>query len=158
DATFPGSERPIALDLQARLRHVWAIGPTGSGKSHEMLNMFCQDLDAGNGIVLIDPKGDLVSDALAHIGEHRRNDGVLLDLADSERPVGLNPLLSAEGTHNEVVVENLVGLLKSLYRSSWGPRTDDILRAALLTLASSGTATLCEVPVLLTDATYRRRL
>jgi len=49
-------------------------------------------------------------------------------------------------------------LFKSLYRTSWGPRTDDIFRAALLTLAQTKDATLCELPVLLTDATYRRRI
>ena len=59
---------------------------------------------------------------------------------------------------HKVVVENLVGLFKSLYSHSWGPRLDDILRAALLTLAGSEGATLCEVPLILTDQTYRRRL
>ena len=56
------------------------------------------------------------------------------------------------------MVENLVGLFKSLYRHSWGPRLDDILRAALLTLAGSEGATLCEVALILTDPHYRRRL
>ena len=62
---------------------------------------------------------------------------MVLDPADTSRPVGLNPLRSATGASAEVVVENLVGLFKSLYRHSWGPRLDDILRAALLTLAGS---------------------
>ena len=88
----------------------------------------------------------------------RRDDVIVLDPADQERAVGLNPLRSAEGSRSEVAVENLVGLLKSLYRSSWGPRTDDIFRAALLTLAGTGGATLCEVPTLLTDPAYRRRV
>ncbi|MGH9917352.1 MAG: type IV secretory system conjugative DNA transfer family protein, partial [Nitrososphaerales archaeon] len=76
----------------------------------------------------------------------------------TERPIGLNPLRAISNNHTEVVVENLVGLFKSLYRNSWGPRLDDILRAALLTLAGSGNATLTEVPLILTDPNYRRRL
>jgi hypothetical protein len=52
----------------------------------------------------------------------------------------------------------MVGLFKSLYRHSWGPRLDDILRAALLTLAGAKGATLCEVSLILTDPNYRRRL
>ena len=97
------------------------------------------------GLVLLDPKGDLVQAVLERVPEHRRRDVIVLDPADTARPVGLNPLRSATGASGEVVVENLVGLFKSLYRHSWGPRLDDILRAALLTLAGSEGSTLCEV-------------
>lgn len=157
-STFPGDARPLALDEQGRLRHVHVLGPTGTGKSTLLLNLVTQDLEAGYGVVLLDPKGDLAADVLARIPDRRRRDVIVLDPSDEERPVGLNPLRAANGASAEVVVENLVGLFKSLYRSSWGPRTDDVLRAALMTLAASGDATLCEVPLLLTDATYRRRL
>lgn len=95
---------------------------------------------------------------IERIPDHRLGDVVVLDPADSERPVGLNPLQSIDRDHQEVVTENLVGLFKSLYRNSWGPRLDDILRAALLTLAGVKGSTLCEVPLILTDQNYRSRL
>jgi hypothetical protein len=158
DSNFPGDARPLALDEQGRLRHVHVVGPTGTGKSTLLVNMAVQDIEAGLGVVLLDPKGDLAADVLDRIPAPRKRDVIVLDPADEERPVGLNPLRAADGASAEVVVENLVGLFKSLYRSSWGPRTDDVLRAALMTLAASGDATLCEVPLLLTDPTYRRRL
>jgi hypothetical protein len=158
DSLFPGDVRPLALDEQARLRHLHVLGPTGTGKSTLLVNMAVQDMTAGRGLVLLDPKGDLVEAVLERVPDHRRNDVVVLDPADSERPIGLNPLRAIDNNHTEVVVENLVGLFKSLYRDSWGPRLDDILRAALLTLAGSGQATLTEVPLILTDPTYRRRL
>lgn len=157
DSTFPGHHRPLALDVQARLRHLHVLGPTGTGKSTLLVNLCAQDLRDGHGVVLLDPKGDLVADVLERIPAHRRGDVVVLDPADTAMPVGLNPLRAATGTSAEVVVENLVGLFKSLYRASWGPRTDDIFRAALLTLAETEGATLCEVPLLLTDPSYRRR-
>ena len=158
DSTFPGQQRPLAIDLQGRLRHVHVLGPTGTGKSTILLRMAIQDLEAGYGLALLDFKGDLITDLLARIPKKRRGDVIVLDPADDDRPVGLNPLRAASSTSGEVVVENLVGLFKSLYRSSWGPRTDDILRAALLTLATAPDTTLCEVPLLLTDEGYRRRL
>jgi Helicase HerA, central domain len=157
-STWPGSARPIALDLEARLRHVHVVGPTGTGKSTLLANMIASDLDHGFGLVVVDPKGDLIADVLERMPTSRLDDVVVLDPADTGRPVGLNPLRAAAGASSEVVVENLVGLFKSLYRSSWGPRTDDIFRAALSTLASTSNATLCEVPLLLTDASYRRRI
>ncbi len=158
DSTYPGDNRPMALDLDGRLRHVHLLGPTGVGKSTLLVQMAISDLDAGRGVVLLDPKGDLVQAVLERVPERRRRDIVVLDPADTSRPVGLNPLSSATGSSAEVVVENLVGLFKSLYRNSWGPRLDDILRAALLTLAGSEGTTLCEVPLILTDPNYRRRL
>ena len=158
DSDYPGYDRSIALDVAARLRHVHVLGPTGVGKSTLLVNMVVSDLAAGRGVVLIDPKGDLVTDVLERVPDSRRGDVVVLDPADTAMPVGLNPLHAADSVHAEVVVENLVGLFKSLYRSSWGPRTDDIFRAALLTLAGAADATLCEVPLLLTDPHFRRRI
>jgi energy-coupling factor transporter ATP-binding protein EcfA2 len=158
DSTYPGEHRPMALDVDGRLRHVHLLGPTGVGKSTLLVQMLTSDLDAGRGVVLLDPKGDLVQAVLERVPEWRRRDVVVLDPADTSRPVGLNPLRSATGASAEVVVENLVGLFKSLYRHSWGPRLDDILRAALLTLAGAEGTTLCEVPLILTDPNYRRRL
>ncbi len=158
DSTYPGDHRPMALDVNARLRHVHLLGPTGVGKSTLLVQMVVSDLEAGRGVVLLDPKGDLVQAVLERVPEQRRRDIVILDPADTSRPVGLNPLRSATGASAEVVVENLTGLFRSLYRHSWGPRLDDILRAALLTLAGSEGTTLCEVPLILTDPNYRRRL
>jgi hypothetical protein len=40
----------------------------------------------------------------------------------------------------------------------WGPRTDDLARHAVLTLAHQPGATLADLPVLLADAGYRRRV
>jgi hypothetical protein len=158
DSNFPSSQRPLALDLQARLRHVHLLGPTGYGKSTLMVQMIVQDLEAGFGCVVLDPKGDLIQSVLERIPTHRLDDVIVLDPADSDQPVGINPLQSTDRDHQEVVVENLVGLFKSLYKSSWGPRLDDILRAALLTVSGAKDGTLCEVPLILTDPTYRRRL
>jgi hypothetical protein len=159
DSLFPGPSQPLALDVDARMRHVHVIGPTGVGKSVLLANIAVQDLRAGYGVVLLDPKGDLVQDVLERVPLNRRGDVVVLDPADpSERAVGLNPLHVGDGVSAETVVENLVGLMKQLYSASWGPRTDDILRASLMALVMSGQGTLCEVPLLLTNAAWRKRL
>jgi hypothetical protein len=156
-STYPGDDRPIAVDLDGRVRHMHLMGPTGSGKSTLMAGAIAQDLAAGRGVAVIDPKGDLVADVLALVPESRHGDVIVLDPADDKRPVGLNPLRSVHGSR-EVAVENLVSLFRSLYKSWWGPRTDDILRAALQTLALVPDTTLCEVPLLLNDPSFRRRL
>ncbi len=156
-STYPGMERPLALSLPDSLRHLHVIGPTGVGKSTLLLGLIAQDMQAGRGVVVVDPKGDLVADVLDRVPPERTGDVVVLDPADVERPVGLN-LLARPGESPELVVDQVVSIFHDLYRDSWGPRTDDILRSALLTLVGVPGMTLAEVPLLLTDPGFRRPL
>jgi hypothetical protein len=156
-ATFPGRERPLALSATDSLRHLHALGPTGSGKSTLLLNLITQDIAAGRAVVVIEPKGDLIAEVLTHIPPHRIGDVVLLDPTDTERPVGLNPL-ALDGRSPELAADQLLGLFHSLYAAHWGPRTHDILGASLLTLARLPGMTLAALPLLLTDAGFRRRV
>lgn len=152
-----GSKRPIALVPSDRLQHLHVVGPTGSGKSVLLANLILDDIAAGRGCVVVDPKGDLIDDVLARLDRRRVDDVIVFDPADDTRPVGLN--LLAHGGDRESVVESVASVLHQLHRAFWGPRTDDLLRAALRTLtASSEPMTLVELPPLLTDASFRRRV
>jgi hypothetical protein len=153
-ATAPGYHgRPIGMKLAATLQHSWLIGPTGSGKSTLLTNVVCQDIARGLGVVLIEPKGDLVEAVLQRIPDWRQRDVVVLDPADAV-PVGLNPLSGAGSP--EVRSEGLVAVFRALWADSWGPRTQDILQACLLTLTRHGDASLPMVPLLLTNHGFRR--
>jgi hypothetical protein len=154
---FPGVDRRVAISPSSSLRHLHVIGPTGVGKSTLLLNLIVGDLSRGAGVVVVDPKGDLISDVLECLPADRLDDVVLLDPTDLQRPVGLNPLSGADHAP-DLVVDQIVGLFRSLYTSFWGPRTDDILRAALLTLVREPGMTLAEIPLLLSDESFRRRL
>ena len=133
------------------------IGPTGVGKSTLLLGLIAQDMAAGHGVIVVDPKGDLAADALDRVPPGRLRDVVVLDPADEACPAGFN-LLAGPAEASELLVDQLVGTLHNLWKTSWGPRTDDILRAALLTLVGQPGMTICEVPLLLGDAGFRRRL
>jgi hypothetical protein len=51
----------------------------------------------------------------------------------------------------------VVEIFHRIFARAWGPRTDDILRSACLTLLRRGPATLADVPRLLSDAGFRQR-
>jgi hypothetical protein len=157
------AERPLVVGTDDRLRHEWVIGPTGVGKSTLLCGQILQDMEAGRGVVVIDPKGgDLIRDVLDRVPEQRRQDVLVLDPSVTDHPVGLNVLEVGRGEHaEELAVDHLVHLMGSLWRSSWGPRTSDVLRQALLTLTHTRAAdgsrfTLVELPELLLNSAFRR--
>ena len=113
---------------------------------------------AGRAVVVVDPKGDLVADVLDRVPRDRVDDVILLDPTDADRPVGLQPAGRGRRGAPELVTDQVVSVFHHLYSAFWGPRTDDILRAALLTLAAEPGMTLVEVPLLLTDEGFRRRM
>ncbi|MHB8659492.1 MAG: type IV secretory system conjugative DNA transfer family protein [Solirubrobacteraceae bacterium] len=146
---------PVVLAVEDARYHLHLLGPTGVGKSTLIARLVLADLDAGRGAVVIDPKGDLVEEILARIPDGLEQRVDVFDPLDPAPP-GLNVL---EGADHDLVVDQLVGIFRRVYERFWGPRTDDILRAGLLTLLETGTgATLADVPRLLTDAHWREQL
>ena len=127
------SGKRVALDVADARHHVHVLGPTGVGKSTLIARMALSDLVANRGAVVIDPKGDLIDDLLARIPSGCEDRVELLDPLD-ESPPGLNVL---EGHDKDLVTDQLVGIFHRIFERFWGPRTDDILRAAILTLDAS---------------------
>lgn len=152
DATFTGMSRPLAISVEASKLHTHAIGPSGTGKSTLLLNLYAQDAAAGRGVVLIDPKNDLADAALDRTPLER--EVIVIDPTD-ERPVGLN-LFAGGADDPELIGEQLLSVMHRLYATSWGPRTDHIMRHALLSLVRLPGTSFTELPTLLTDAAFRR--
>ena len=92
-----------------------------SGKSTLLLSLVTQDMNAGHGVVVVDPKGDLITEVLDRVPPGRISDVVVLDPSDEVGTVGLNPLARA-GENGELVVEELTSLFRQLYRACSGVR------------------------------------
>ena len=152
--TFPGNAKQIRLGTKGRLRHLHVVGPTGVGKTTLLTRLIATDIKDNRGVVVFDPLGDLTDQVCSRIPDSRRDDVIVLDPTDTQRPVGLNVLNSRDPNRN---VDFLVGVMARLFASSWGPRTADILRAGLLTLSASPGSTLADLPDLLTNHSVRRR-
>jgi hypothetical protein len=155
DGDHPSTRRPVAQSTHDSLMHTHVLGPTGVGKSTLLAQLALQDIEAGRGVVVIEPKGDLIAEILARFPKERESDVVVLDPADALAPVGLNPL--ARGSP-ELVTDQVLAVFRGIYGDYLGPRTTDVLQAALLTLARSKLATLIALPLLLTDDRLRRSL
>jgi hypothetical protein len=157
-STFPAQAgRAVAVDLDARYRHVVLTGPTGTGKTTLAANIALQDLLAGHCLLVVDAKGDLVRLIMERLPKERLDDVIVLDASRRGPVVGYNPL-QVSGARGELVVEQVLGVMRNIWRANWGPRTDALLRACLFTLTAVGGMTICEIPALLTDAAFRQRL
>ncbi len=163
----------LGISIGDALYHTVLLGPTGAGKSTALAHLALADIHAGRGVLLIDPKTDLVADILARIPEQRRGDVVVID-PTSSRPVGINPLARAQTTRSapsssgggvlgsgaspELVADTVLATLKGVFAESWGVRVEQVLSAALVTLARTPGATLVDLPLVLTNPAYRQRL
>ncbi|MFJ8927606.1 type IV secretory system conjugative DNA transfer family protein [Streptomyces sp. NPDC102364] len=154
--TDSGPPRPVGLWVADARHHLHVLGATGAGKSELLARMALADAEAGRGVVVIDPKGDLVTDVLARLPENLGPKVALFDADSTERPPVLNPLEGEDAAHT---VDDVVSVFSRVYAASWGPRTDDILRAGLLTLRMlPGTPTLTDLPRLLSVTPFRRHV
>ena len=163
----------LGISIGDALYHTVLLGPTGVGKSTALAHLALADIRAGRGVLLIDPKTDLVADILARIPEQRRDDVVVID-PTSSRPVGINPLARAQTTRGasssvgggvpgggvspELVADTVLATFKGVFAESWGVRVEQVLSAALVTLARTPEATLVDLPLVLTNPVYRQRL
>lgn len=154
-----GHRRPVGLTVPDARHHLHVLGATGSGKSTLMGQLILADATAGRGVVVIDPKGDLVTDLLDRLPAETAGRVFLFDADSRTGTPCLNPLdPGPAGVSVETGVDNLTSIFARVYSRFWGPRTEDVLRAACLTLrAQPGTPTLAQLPGLLAEPATRAR-
>lgn len=156
----PNSAKPIYLDQKARARGTYVIGATGTGKTTLLQSIAYQDIDAGHGVCVLDPHGDMIDWLLARIPSEREQDTILFDPSDEDFPFGLN-LLYRENPdsrqENRWVVSTIMATLQRLNEWSWGPRLEHVLGHTLWTAMTREDATLLEVLLLLTDEEIRTK-
>lgn len=132
-----GREPPerVSLPLEARLRHTHLIGASGTGKSTLLLRMILSDIEAGYGVALLDPHGDLTDSVLALLPESERERLIVFDPADPDYVLGFNPLEARSEREREILASDLVAVLRRL-STSWGDQMSAVLSYALLALLS----------------------
>jgi hypothetical protein len=149
--------RPVAISAAESRRGLLVTAPTGAGKSVLLERLAADDFAAGRSVVVIESKGDLCRALADLVPADRRDDVVIFDPA-SDRPAGFNLLAGGDVTA-DLITEGIVGQFRALYAGYLGPRSEMLLRSALLTLSQApGDWTICEAMPLLSDATFRRRL
>lgn len=141
-----------------RLRHIWSVGKTGTGKSTLIANMAIDDARKGRGFGVIDPHGDLCLDIINFIPNSRVNDTIYFNPADRDFPISINPLEVNTKEEAELVVSGLMAIFTKVWANVWSARMEYILRNAFLTLTEVPDATLPDVLRLLSSQSYRNKI
>lgn len=150
----------VRIAPEDRRRHVYVIGQTGTGKSTMLQEMIRQDVEAGEGIAVIDPHGDLVEYTLSHIPQNRWNDVVVFDPSDLERPIGINMLEASSIEEKDFVVQEMISIFYKLFPpETMGPMFEHNMRNAMLTLMADpdNPGTLVEIPRIFTDKEFMKQ-
>jgi type IV secretory pathway VirB4 component len=149
---------PVAFSREERERHLYIVGKSGSGKSTVLFNLAMADIAAGEGVAVIDPHGDLAEAIIDAIPPERTHQVCYLNVADTEYPVGFNPLARVPVDRRALAASGIVSAFKHLWRESWGPRLEHFLFQGVAALLESPRPTLLDLSRIYTDRSFRDRL
>jgi len=160
-----GIARPIGVEIDDRMHHSLFIGATGVGKSTMLLSSMLQDAQAGRGLALVDPPGDLADEFLARFPKERSEDLIIVDFEDREFPVPLNLLAWGSADERDLIIDTLYETLLSVYKSPeyFGPVFEQYFRSGLRLLLGDQprktfTPTLLELPQVFRNHSFRKYL
>jgi len=154
-------ETMIHMAREDRVRHMYVIGQTGTGKTNILLNMITQDIKNGDGVCYIDPHGTDIQTILSRIPKERIDDVIYFDPSFTARPMGLN-MLEYDPKYPEqktFVVNELMSIFNKLFdmKTSGGPMFEQYFKnsAFLVMEHPESGSTLLEIGRVLSDKAFR---
>jgi DNA helicase HerA-like ATPase len=159
--------REVRIPNASRDRHLYIAGATGTGKSTLLLRLIKADLKRKEGLVLLDPHGDLYHEILASIPKNRRNDLLTIDSTDGKSgQVAFNVLDFPRDRFLKRRAEFLVGELIRFFQETWnktdafGPMFETYFRNALRLMIhqESKLLTLMDFERVFADREFRKEL
>lgn len=159
-----GISQPVFCQLEERIRHMYVLGMTGTGKSTLLEHLILQDLRQGHGLCVVDPAGDLIEKILAKIPEHREKDVILVDPLD-DHPIGFNLLEWQTIEERDRIIDDMYLTIDLIYdmRQTGGPIFENNYRNMMKLLMGDKPRTgfiptVVEFPALYLHEAFRSRL
>lgn len=153
---FRGHNTMFGMPRTDRGRHLYIIGQTGTGKSGMLELLTISDIYSPYGFAVIDPHGDYAQNVLKRIPAERAADVVYFNPADTDFPMGFNPLEVYDPKLKTHTSSELIGVIKRMFEHSWGPRLEYILRYSILALLDYPNATMLDITRMLTEKKFRQ--
>ncbi len=159
--------KPVRLPTESRDRHTYIVGATGTGKSTLLLRLIKEDLKRDEGLLLIDPHGDLYQKVLKAIPRSRRDKLVTIDPTSHEKVVGFNIFDFPRDEFVKRRTEALIGEMVRFFRETWadnpeafGPIFEQYFRNCLLLMVHQRAylPTLLDAERVFTEKEFRAKL
>jgi hypothetical protein len=102
---------PILISYDIALRHLFAVGTTGSGKTTFLIYLLEQHLSLGGGCIIVDGKGDkdIYTDVQQTcIHKHRDNDMSVVNFNNPKESNKMNPLLTGSADDISKIIGNML--------------------------------------------------
>lgn len=158
---YRGDSTDVYMKELDRMRHLYVIGQTGTGKTGVLLNMIAQDIANGDGVCYIDPHGNDIQTLLSMIPKERADDVIYFDPAYAPRPFGLN-MLEYDTRYPEqktFVINELMNIFSQLFdmKTTGGPMFEQYFKnsAGLVMDHPESGSTLLEITRVLSDKAFR---
>jgi type IV secretory pathway TraG/TraD family ATPase VirD4 len=152
---FRNKRTPFGIRQKDRFMHTYVIGKSGTGKSTLLLTLIMDDINAGRGLCLLDPHGDLVAEVMKRTPDARKEDVVYFNIPDTGLKLRYNPFKKVSYEKRSLVASGIMEVFKKLWSDAWGVKLEHILRYSILTLLDQQDATIADIPKLLLDRTFR---
>jgi hypothetical protein len=158
ETNFRSHRIEFGIKRDDRRRHTYIIGKSGMGKSKLLELMIDSDIKRGEGVAIIDPHGEVITEVLTRIPPERINDVIVFDPADTKNPIAFNPMEVIDPDLKSQLAAGVLGTFKKIFGDSWGPRLEYIFNYTLLALLDTPDTTLIGVVRMLTDKNYRKTI
>jgi hypothetical protein len=159
---YRNSETEVHITRDDRLRHLYIVGQTGTGKSVLLKNMAVQDIVNGDGVCVIDPHGVDIDDILGAVPKARKKDVIYFDPGYTQRPMALNMLEYDEKYPEQktFVVNEMLSIFNKLFDmpTVGGPMFEQYFRNATMLVIEDPASgnTLLDVSRVLADEEFRK--
>lgn len=156
---FRNEDKKFGIKRIDRRRHLYVVGKTGSGKSKLLELLLLSDIQNGQGCCLIDPHGDLAEEILKYVPKERINDVVYINPADTDFPIGFNPLEPVEDFQvRQHLSVFFISIFKKLFAASWNARMEHLIRYITLALLETPDSNVLGISRILSDIAFRQRV
>ena len=147
-----GTLTPFELNRKDRLKHLYVLGSTGSGKTNLIAQLIEEDIARRTTVAILDLRGDLFDRVLSGLPESFELERLhMIDLRRPSSSEGINPFQCGSDPFSSAL--QMHGILKSA-ADSWGVQLDETLRCCLIAL-SFARRSLADLPLLLTNSSFR---